>query len=86
VVRRWPPTREDRDARTVEITIAVLLAAGIFGAVVFVGHAFGGQAQHIGSFVAVLAAVAVAVAYLWCQRRLRRRPSKPSHDRIFRRV
>ena len=84
MVQRCQPTSEDPDARTVEITIAVLLAAGIFAAVVLVVHAFGGHAHGIGSIVAMLAAVVVAAAYLWYQRRVRRRLAKLSHDRSSR--
>jgi hypothetical protein len=71
MVRRWQPTDANRDGRTVEITIAVLLAGLTFGAVVFVAHAVGGHGHGMASVVAMVAAVVVAAIYLWRPRRVR---------------
>jgi hypothetical protein len=76
---RHGPTRaagHDRDARTVEITMAVLLAGVSFGAVLVVVHASGGRVHGTSSLLTVVAALAVAAGYLWQQRRIRCRLSR----------
>jgi hypothetical protein len=77
MVRRWQPTTASRDGRTLQITIAVLVAGLTFGAVVLVAHAVGGHVHGMPSVVAMVTAVVVAAIYLWRPRRVHRleRPS-----------